>query len=205
MCQPYLNLPDDLTRAKSRLRRHAKRMSGRLGRKQPRSGCRGGDWYIGFGPSEITPAKDHKRNPRRGDRVQVRARRAARAQAGRVGRGRSAPARTLRPCASAATATSLNSRVNLRRSMTHLRLHQNTYLGVYGTGSRPIRPALREAIDGTRPNLQKRLARVPSTSEEPTLLAVLAVLLPFVPVPEMIVEVLVHVMVSCHHVQGVSR
>jgi hypothetical protein len=33
----------------------------------------------------------------------------------------------------------LNSRVNFRRlSMTHLRLHQNTKLGVFGTGCRPI-------------------------------------------------------------------
>src|SRR5215475_14329372 len=32
------------------------------------------------------------------------------------------------------TASSLNSRVNFRLSMTHLRSHQNTSLGVFGTG-----------------------------------------------------------------------
>src|SRR6266516_2308405 len=37
------------------------------------------------------------------------------------------------------TASSLNSRVNFRLSMLHLQLHQNTYLGVFGTGCRPGR------------------------------------------------------------------
>src|ERR1700691_4489468 len=35
------------------------------------------------------------------------------------------------------TASSLNSRVNLRLSMIHLRLHKNTYLGVFEAGCRP--------------------------------------------------------------------
>src|SRR5579862_9846524 len=35
------------------------------------------------------------------------------------------------------TASSLNSRVNFRRSMSHLRSHCHTKLGVFGTGGRP--------------------------------------------------------------------
>jgi hypothetical protein len=40
-------------------------------------------------------------------------------------------------CVIRLTASSLNSRVNFRLSMTHLRFHQDTYLGVHEIGSRP--------------------------------------------------------------------
>src|SRR6185437_9231823 len=49
------------------------------------------------------------------------------------------------------TASSLNSRVNFRRSMTHLRSHCHTKLGVFGTGCRPnqvfdVRPISRRYL-----------------------------------------------------------
>jgi hypothetical protein len=54
-------------------------------------------------------------------------------------------------------------------------------------------PALYEAIDGTRPNIQKQLGTSSVDERRTHLLGVLAVLLLLVPLS-----------VCCHHVQGVS-
>jgi hypothetical protein len=53
----------------------------------------------------------------------------------------------------------LNSRVNFRLSMTHLRFHQNTKLGVFGTGYRPTVRAVIKKVGNMRMKVYAELEK----------------------------------------------